>query len=140
MKNPDIRPEAGGIFSVASETAPGIRYAIDLSIPTCNCPASQYRPAQPCKHIEAVRAHTAVAIQLHKEPEKGERMETPEQKQLFAILLNGADRLAAIAPKAQACGCAVLAEYLKIVQGQMKEAVAAQRRQLNGAAEPFVVV
>ncbi len=67
-------------------------------------------------------------------------MKTAEQDRVFEITLTGAERLEALAKEAQSCGLNLIAEFLRLEKSKFKQVVAAQQRQLNGAAEPFVVV
>lgn len=57
-------------------------------------------------------------------------METPERTEFFAKLAEGADRLAALASKANALDCTLLAHDLMAIANQIHDSIAMQRRAL----------
>jgi hypothetical protein len=144
---PEVREESGFYF-VQSETAPGVSYAVDLRIPTCNCPHFGYRQ-RPCKHIAAAREFAESAIQLQRQcsaREVGSPPVTPEQEQLLNALLIGADRLSALVPKAETLGCKLLTADLLNIAKLLRDAVGNQRRAFSGQTltpndpdDPFVI-
>jgi hypothetical protein len=98
--NPAVRDEGGGWYSVASESAPGCRYQINLTQRQCSCPGSQFRSKQECKHIAAV-AEYATSRQSSNAVYERQKM-TAEQEEFVGKLIEGAKRLSALASRADA--------------------------------------
>ena len=80
MSLDSIQHIGGTKFSVASETHPGLQYAIDLTQSTCDC--ADFPRIRFCKHIAAINVHFPhLCLKESSPPEIPECVRTPDRPQ-----------------------------------------------------------